>query len=122
MYATNSQNNYDNKVEEWKQIRHQQMQRFDGYTLIIECSGLSFLRLGTVIFVYVPSPENFHGDRTVINDKFMSGKYLVTAIQHVITQDKLGDFQYKMRIEASKDGIDGNIPNRSLVVGRDILR
>ena len=123
MYAINSQNNYDNKVEEWKQIRHQQMQRLDGYTIIIECSGLSFLRLGTVIFVYVPSPETIsHGDRTVINDKFMSGKYLVTAIQHVITQGKHGDFQYKMRIEATKDGIDGNIPNRSLVVGRDILR
>ena len=58
----------------------------------------------------------------LVFDKFMSGKYLVTAIQHVITQGKHGDFQYKMRIEATKDGIDGNIPNRSLVVGRDILR
>ena len=102
---------YDNKAEEWLLRRKNQMQQMDGQTMVIECTGLSFIRLGLIVHLFIPSPETTsHGKQDVSVDKFLSGRYMITAIQHIIVQDSPGRFDYKMRIELSKDGYSDVVP------------
>jgi hypothetical protein len=113
MYATSSIHEYDNNVESWLQHRNQQMQLFDGVTMQVECAGVSFIRIGMVITLQVPSPETTStGKREVAFDTILSGKYMITAIKHVITQQAQGNFGYKMLVELSKDGISRPLPYR----------
>jgi hypothetical protein len=113
LYATSSVHEYDNHVENWFQRRNQQMQLFDGVTMQVECAGISFLRVGLTVTLEVPSPETTsHGKQEVAFDKYLSGKYMVTAIKHVFSQQALGNFTYKMLVELSKDGLSYVVPYR----------
>ena len=113
LYAKNSGHEYDNYVENWFQRRNQQMQLFDGVTMQVECAGLSFLCVGLTVTLQVPSPETTsHGKYDVAFDKYLSGKYMVTAIKHVFTQQSLGNFGYKMLVELTKDGLHHVVPYR----------
>ena len=113
MYATSSIHEYDNNVEHWLQHRNQQMQLFDGVTMQVECAGISFIRIGMIINLQVPSPETTsHGKREKGFDKILSGKYMITAIKHIISQQGQGNFGYKMLVELSKDGLPKPLPYR----------
>ena len=80
----------------------------------VECSGLSFIRVGTTVTLNILSPETTSkGKHDVAFDKFLSGTYMITAIRHMFNNDK-GNIGYKMIVELTKDGLDniatGRIP------------
>ena len=110
MYARNAGEQYDNKVEEWKLQRAGNIGIYDGITLLLEVSGNSALRVGMGITVIIPSPETTDLDNMSdnINDKFLSGTYLVTAIQHVFSRIGGTDpkISYTMKIEVVKDSVE----------------
>ena len=113
LYAKHGGHEYDNYVEDWFQRRNQQIQLFDGVTMQVECAGLSFIRVGLTVTLQVPSPEtSSHGKREVSFDTFLSGKYMITAIKHVFTQQADSNFGYKMLVELTKDGLSNVVPFR----------
>jgi len=106
MYAQNFGHEHDNKVEDWIQRRAGQMMLYDGITMQVECSGLSFIRVGMTVILNVASPETTsHGKSDVAFDKFLTGIYMITAIKHTFNNDK-GQTGYKMVLDLSKDGLD----------------
>ena len=106
MYAQNFGHEHDNKVEEWKLRRAGQMVQYDGIVMEVECSGLSFIRVGMTVTLNVLSPETTStGKHDIAFDKFLSGTYMITGIRHMFNSDK-GNVSYKMILELSKDGLD----------------
>lgn len=116
MYALNINDLYDNKVEDWKLRRNAHIGIYDGITLILEVSGNSGLRVGQIVNVILPSPESTDRDKKSDSgvDKFLSGKYMVTAIQHIFSQITQTDpkIKYDMKIEIVKDGLEEQVPFR----------
>ena len=109
MFAQTPGHKYDNEAELWKLQRAGQMSLYDGYTLQIQCAGLPMLRVGHIVEVIIASTESTsHGKHDIGTDKFLSGKYLVTAIRHIITKDG-----YRMNVEVSRDGL-GEMPEGRL--------
>jgi hypothetical protein len=113
MYSMNGVDNYDNNVENWKLKRNGHMGIYDGINILLEVSGNSALRVGMTANVYLPSPESTDKDKKsdAVDDKFLSGKYMVTAIQHIFTriEEKIA---YNMKVEVSKDGLEEHVPIR----------
>jgi len=115
MYAQNSKDLYDNKVENWKLERNGHMGIYDGINILLEVSGNSTLRVGMVITLEIPSPEATTSDKSsdIVFDKFLSGKYMVTAIQHIFTKKHEDNkISYNMKVEVSKDGLEDYVPSR----------
>ena len=109
MFAQTPGHKYDNEAEKWKLQRASQMSLYDGYTLQIQCAGLPMLRVGMIVKVLVVSTESTqNGKHDTATDKFLSGKYMVTAIRHIIEKDS-----YRMNIEVSRDGL-GEMPTGRL--------
>mgnify|MGYP003960114279 CR=1 FL=1 len=116
LYSKNTGDLYDNNVENWKLQRNAHIGIYNGVTLVLDVSGNSALRVGQTVNVILPSPEATDGDKKSdsLNDKFLSGKYMVTAIQHVFSRLKPDDpkMSYNMKVEVSKDGLDDYVPVR----------
>jgi hypothetical protein len=112
MYAINTNSTYDNKVEDWKQRRASQMIQYDGVRMMVKCAGLSFIRVGMVATLVVPSPETTsHGKIDVAFDKYLTGRYLITAIRHILGYEQ-GEATYSMLVELRKDGLEEGITPR----------
>jgi hypothetical protein len=113
MYAKNINDIYDNKVEDWKQKRSGHIGVYDNISILLEVAGNSALRVGHTVTVILPSPETTGKDKKseVGNDKFLSGKYLVTAIRHIFIREK-DKFTYNMKVEVSKDGLEDVVSSR----------
>ena len=72
----------------------------------VECAGLTFVRVGMTVTLYVLSPETTsHGKHDVAYDQFLSGVYMITAIRHIFNSVR-GNISYKMILEMTKDGLD----------------
>ena len=116
MYSENVGDLYDNNVENWKLRRNNHMGIYNGIRILLKVAGNSALRVGQTVNVIIPSTESTDGDKKIdnINDKFLSGKYMVTAIQHVFSRLKPDDpkMSYNMKVEVSKDGLDDYVPVR----------
>lgn len=116
LYARNAGENYDNKVENWRLQRNGNMGIYDGITLLLEISGNSTLRVGMGISLIIPSPETSDGDgkSDSVIDKFLSGTYLVTAIQHIFSSISNTDpkISYTMKIEVVKDSVEEMVSTR----------
>ena len=113
MYAQNLNDLYDNKVETWKLRRNGHMGIYDGINILIEASGNSALRVGMTVSLFLPSPETTDKDKKSdsVDDKFLSGKYMVTAIQHIFSRGK-EKVTYNMKVELSKDGLEEIVDTR----------
>lgn len=113
MYSNNFNDIYDNKVEDWKQKRGGHIGAYDNISILLEIAGNSALRVGHTVTVILPSPETTGKDKKsdVGNDKFLSGKYLVTAIRHIFVREK-DKFTYNMKVEVSKDGLEDVVTSR----------
>jgi hypothetical protein len=113
MYAQNAGDLYDNKVEDWKLRRNGHMGIYDGITILLEVAGNSALRVGQTVTVILPSPETTSKDKKsdVADDKFLSGKYMVTAIRHIFFQGK-EKMTYNMKVEVTKDGLEDSLTVR----------
>ena len=116
MYSINVGDLYDNKVENWKLRRNNHICIYNGLSILLKVAGNSALRVGQTVTVILPSPESTDSDKKTdsLNDKFLSGKYMVTAIQHVFSRLKPDDpkMSYNMKVEVSKDGLDDYVPVR----------
>jgi hypothetical protein len=116
MYARNAGELYNNKVEDWKLQRNNNYGIYDGITIMLEVSGNSALKVGQAITLIIPSPETTDRDGMSdrIDDKFLSGTYMVTAIQHVFSQYKTNSpkMSYDMKIEVVKDGLEDMVATR----------
>jgi hypothetical protein len=114
MYAQNAGDLYDNKVEEWKLRRNGHMGIYDGISILLEVAGNSALRVGQIVTVILPSPETTSKDKKsdTADDKFLSGKYMVTAIQHIFSRGK-EKVAYNMKVEVTKDGLEEFVDSRT---------
>jgi len=116
MYATNVGDLYDNNVEEWKLKRNALILGLDQIKLEITFSGKSYIRVGHMVNIVVPSPEKVleQNPGKVKNpddlvDKYLSGTYLITALRHMITWNN-GKPVYTMVAEVTKDAL-GDVPH-----------
>ena len=111
MYALNSNDLYDNKVEDWKLKRNTLILGLDQIKLRITFSGLSYLSVGHTVDITVPSSEKVleQNPGKVKNpddliDKYLSGTYLITALKHMIAWNS-GKPVYTMLAEVTKDAL-----------------
>ena len=116
MYSQNIGDLYNNRVENWKLRRNNHIGIYNGINILLKVAGNSALRVGQTVNVILPSPESTDKDKNIdsMNDKFLSGKYMVTAIQHVFSRLKPDDpkMSYNMKVEVTKDGLDEHVPVR----------
>ena len=112
MYSLNTSDLYDNKVEDWKLQRNGHMEIYNGLKVMIECAGVSFLKIGSVVNLLVTSPETTDRDGKMFEgyEKYLSGKWLVSEIRHILTQKD--DIQYRMVVILLKDGLEDIVPLR----------
>ena len=109
MFATNTGTLHDNEVENWLQRRSSQMVQYDGIRMMVRCSGVSFIRIGMVVTLLVPSPSSRKaGQSEEAFDRYLSGKYIITAIRHILGYDK-GETTYAMLVELRKDGVANDL-------------
>jgi hypothetical protein len=103
MFSENPNHEYDNEVEKWRLQRNSQLTLLDGTKFYIQCGGIPSLRVGMCANIHMMSPEGYrkHEDS---EDTILSGKCLITAIKHIIT-NQFGNSEYKMELELVKDGI-----------------
>jgi hypothetical protein len=115
MYAENGPDakpdSYDNKVEDWKLQRNALILGLDQVKISIVFPGLSYLRVGAMIDIVVPSTEKVREEKPgmVKNpedlvDKFLSGNYLITALKHRVAWAD-GKLRYTMHAECIKDAL-----------------
>ena len=116
MYALNSNDLYDNYVEDWKLKRNALILGLDQIKLQITFSGISYLSVGHTVDILVPSPEKVleQNPGKVKNpddliDKYLSGTYLITALKHMIAWNS-GKPVYTMLAEVTKDAL-GDVPS-----------
>lgn len=121
MYAKNSNDLYDNRVEDWLLQRNTLKNCLNQIMLRVSMPGLSFLKVGHKIHIDVPAPTKVAktGDGKVTNrdflsDEYLSGDYIITAINHNIQFIKKGSTPhvYKMTMELTKDALGSAPGNR----------
>ena len=112
MYSLNTGDIYDNKVEDWKLQRNGHMEIYNNLKVMIECAGVSFLKIGSTVKLLITSPETTDRDGTMFDgyEKYLSGKWLVSEIRHILTQKD--DIQYRMVVMLIKDGLEDIVPLR----------
>ena len=116
IYSQNANDEYDNEVDVWRQRRKNNMGIHDGTLILIETSGVSGIRVGQIVELELPSPETSEKDQgsDTVYDGYLSGNYMVTAIQHIFSSAKAKDpkVSYKMKIELCKDGMEEQVSDR----------
>ena len=120
MYSQTPTEEYDNNVEEWKLQRNALMWSLNQIKVEIVTPGISFLKCGDKVDLTVPAPERVGktGDGKItnkanLNDFYLSGDYIVTAINHDI--NFLGGTagnKYSCIIELVKDAL-GSAPKKT---------
>lgn len=111
MYAKNTTDEYDNNVEEWKLKRRALILGLDQIKLQISFPGISYLKVGYMIDIVVPSADRVVEEKSGIPknpedlvDKYLSGHYLITKLKHTVNWNG-GKIQYEMLAEVVKDAL-----------------
>jgi len=107
MYGNENQYADNDKYQEWVLKRNAQMQQIEGARLQFTLPGNSKIRIGQVIKLTVPSFEEKLNPFVDWMDKYMSGKYIISAIRHHLT---LGT-GYRMRLELTRDSLPTALPD-----------
>jgi hypothetical protein len=107
MYGNENQYADNDKYQEWVLKRNAQMQQIEGAKLQFTLPGNSKIRVGQVIKLTVPSFEEKQNSFIDWLDKYMSGKYIISAIRHHL-QIRDG---YRMRLELTRDSLPTPIPD-----------
>ena len=71
-------------MENFVQKRNSTLSRFNNFVAIAEIPGDSHRVPGDVIEIVIPSPSGLHTE-TPLEDKYFTGKFLVTQVRHKIT-------------------------------------
>ena len=87
----------ENNLERRVQVRDSQLQQLVNIKITLRMYGDSSLRVGEIIWFYAPSQSVQEGQEEE-SDKFISGKFIVTKIQHNFTIDA-----YTMNVQIRKD-------------------
>lgn len=116
LYSSVSSESYNNNVEQWLLQRNSLIQGLNQIKLIITFPGISYLRTGDKVSITVPSPERVIEqkagkikDPEKLNDKYLSGVYLITSLKHTIDYNS-GSPKYSMTAELTKDAL-GDVPS-----------
>lgn len=115
MMGTEASIQNNDRYEDWVLKRNAQMQQVEGCKLQIIVPGDSSLRIGSVVNLKIPS---FEIRETVYQDwldKYMSGLYIVSAIQHRLVSTK----GYNMKIELTRDSLPAALPDAKVFGVRD---
>ena len=103
LFSMNPGHQYDNRVEDWKLQRRSQLSLLNGVKFEIQTGALVFLRVGMCADVHMMSPEAYTKHDS-FEDKKMSGKCMITAVRHIISQ-QAGSLEYKVQADLVKDGV-----------------
>lgn len=92
---------------EWRtQKRDSQLQQLNNVKITLKLAGDSSLRVGDIIWWHMPS-QVFLGESTNTDeDPFLSGKYIMTKISHVFTNER-----YYCEIQIRKDCLQNTPPS-----------
>jgi hypothetical protein len=112
MYSKNKSDDYDNTVEDWRLRRNALILGLDQIKLCITFPGLSFLHVGQMIHLVVPSPERVHeikpgvpANAETLHDKYLSGRYLIVALKHTVAKMDERKYEYTMMADIVKDAL-----------------
>ncbi len=90
-------------------------QMWQNNALLITAAGDSTLRLGMVVSVDLPSNEPNRKNDPEWLDKYVSGRYMITALRHSILN--AGGKEYTNMIELSRDSLPTAVPDNKTFLG-----
>lgn len=93
----------DSDIKEWLQIRRSQLQQLNNFKITVQISGNNDMKVGDIAFFNVPSTEivsRTNEKSKNLFDRHYSGKFLVTAIRHILDKDT-----HNMIVEITKDSL-----------------
>ena len=99
----------ENKLYQSVVLRNRQLRELRHLTTLLKVPGQPGVRAGSVIDLIYPTSRDLQGDpasRTAsVSGKtpFYSGRHLVTAVRHVLTQASPSRMEYTMHLEATRD-------------------
>jgi hypothetical protein len=99
--------------ERYALLRQSQMNQMNCVTLTIKVMGDSRRRVGDMIYVELPSPESLNATGKGLNndgnDKYLTGNYLITKINHSFTHN-----DYELIMTISKDSYRASTPDQKV--------
>lgn len=101
-----TEKNYADEREDSELIRNSQLRQINAIRLLIIVSGDSQRRVGEVINIKLPTVEESGGNL----DEILSGRYLVSKVQHSISSI---DNQYFTTLEIVKDSFTNPLPTKA---------
>ena len=101
----------NDRYQNWVLKRNAQMQQIEGAKLQFTIPGNSQIRVGNVVKMVIPSFEFKQNPFVDWMDKYMSGKYIISAIHHNISLEN----GYKMRMELTRDSLPTGLPDSKIV-------
>jgi hypothetical protein len=94
----------ESSLERRVQLRDSQLQQLDNIKVTLRMYGDSSLRVGEIINFYAPS-QTLQEGKDQEEDVFLSGKYIITKIRHVINAES-----YMMHVQCRKDAWYSDLP------------
>jgi hypothetical protein len=94
----------ETNLEYRSQKRDSQFQQLDNIKITLKLAGDSSLRVGDIIWWHMPSHAYLTASSGDGEDPFLSGKYIMTKINHVFTNER-----YYQEIQIRKDCLE-NVP------------
>ena len=96
----------NDKVETWVLKRNAQMQQMEGQRLNFTAPGDSTRRVGQVVDITMPTFATPSKPLENWYDKYITGKYVISAIRHSISNEN-----YEMRVELIRDSLPNPMPS-----------
>ena len=105
-------NNTDNNVEQWLQESESRILEREYFTLKLQTYGDTNIMVGDMIEVQIPSnrPLGKTGGKAAM-DPFLSGRYLITELRHMITPE---DSNHAMILTIMKDSVESAPPVKNV--------
>ena len=106
----------ENKLYQSVVLRNRQLRELRHLTTVLKVPGQPSVRAGSVIDLFYPTSRNLQGDTVntsmaTISGKtpYYSGRHLVTAVRHVLTQAAPAHMEYTMHLEATRDSFGAKL-------------
>ena len=106
----------ENKLYQSVVLRNRQLRELRHLTTVLKVPGQPSVRAGSVIDLIYPTSRNLQGDTVntsmaTISGKtpYYSGRHLVTAVRHVLTQAAPARMEYTMHLEATRDSFGAKL-------------
>lgn len=101
IYALYPSDNDDYKSEEYIMQRRGRLQEFNNFKMIIQVDGNVHTHAGDCLDFEIPVLDPSKGSES---DSYYSGKYLISAVRHTITADKM-----TTTLELIKDSLESEL-------------